>query len=154
PDVHLQVGAATVKDQDVAVTLSARARGDHPNQKLDRVLLWVNDFQFQAISADGVAFEKKLTIPRDRLRAGANVLTLQCYNKAELRGEAAPVMVEFVRAAPQPRLYGLFVGVGDYRLSKRRVPDLNADRDAEALAEAWQAQKKRSFEDVDLTVLT
>jgi hypothetical protein len=154
PDVNLSVSAVQVRDQDLTVTLSARSRGEQANQRLDRVLLWINDYQFQAIPVDSTTFEKKLTIPRDRLRRGPNVLTLQCYNKAEMRGEAAPVMLDYVHAPQQPRLYGLFVGVGDYRLSKRRVPDLNADRDAEALHDAWLAQKKKGFTDVGLELLT
>jgi WD40 repeat protein len=154
PDVQLQVAGTVVKDQDVTVTLRARSRGEQANHRLDRVLFWINDFQFKTISADGTTFEKKLVIPRDRFRAGTNVLTLQCYNKAEMRGEAPPVLVESTRPAPAPRLYGLFVGVGDYRQSRRRVADLNADRDAEALHEAWLAQKRKFFEDVHLEVLT
>ena len=154
PEVHLAVGAMRVRDEDLTVTLSAKSRGEQANHRLDRVLLWINDYQFQAIPLDGTTFEKKLVIPRDRLRRGQNVLTLQCYNKAEMRGEAAPVMVEYIRTQQPPRLYGLFVGVGDYRLSKRRVPDLNADRDAEALYDAWLGQKKKVFADVQLELLT
>jgi WD40 repeat protein len=153
PDVRLQAAANEVKDNDLTVTLTAKARSDHANHRLERVLLWVNDFQFETFKAEGVAFEKTVTIPRDKLRRGPNLLTLQCYNRAEVRGEAPAVMVECTRALAAPKLYGLLIGVGDYSLAKHRVPDLNADRDAETMAELWQGQKKRYFGETEIQLL-
>jgi WD40 repeat protein len=153
PDVRLQAAANDVKDSDLTVTLTAKARSEHTNHRLERVLLWVNDFQFQTFKADGVTFEKTVTIPRDKLRRGPNLLTLQCYNRAEVRGEAPAVSVECSRPLAPPKLFGLLIGVGDYSRAKHRVPDLNADRDAEAMAELWQEQKKRYFGETEIQLL-
>ena len=153
PEVRLTAKTREVKDQDLEVTLFVQARGKQANHQLDRVLFWINDFQFMAERVSGTTFQKTLTIPHDRLRRGPNVLRLQCYNRGESRGEAPAVVVDCVRPASQPRLFGLLVGIGDYRQSKQRVAPLNADRDAEALREVWQEQKGKFYADVTIHTL-
>ena len=103
---------------------------------------------------------KELLIPSSLLRQGQNVLTLQCYNKAGGRGEAVPVAVACVRPDTEPRLFGLAVGVGDYSRSaqrkkktKVRLSDLNADKDAQAIADMWQEQAGRYFKQVEVKTL-
>jgi len=153
PEVRLTAQPREVKDADLTVTLSAVARGKQANHQLDRVLFWINDFQFAAERVAGTTYEKTLVIPRDRLRRGPNVLRFQCYNRGESRGEAPPVVVECIRPASPPRLFGLLVGIGDYRQTKQRVAPLNADRDAEALQEVWQEQKGKFYAEVNLQTL-
>jgi WD40 repeat protein len=152
PRIHLdvagkRVGGEVLADGDVTATVTAVPRGPLDNQKPVRVLLWVNDYQFRAWQGDDLrrredgTYRLEVTVPRGRLRAGLNLLTAQCYNHGDLRAESRPEPVRYVgRAAPRRDLYGLFVGVGDYRGSRPRQIDLHSAHDAQALRRAWQAQ--------------
>src|SRR5262249_12359004 len=95
---------------------------------------------------------KTVTIPAGKLRAGKNVLTLQCYNHAGSRGEKT-IQVVLDQPRPKPNLFGLFVGAGDYSKSiafeklvggKLKVihqPNLNTDTDWDVLSAAWTKQE-------------
>ncbi|MBL8799284.1 MAG: hypothetical protein JNM56_35690 [Planctomycetia bacterium] len=155
PVVRLQANRNDLKDQDsLELTLSVESHGQQANHQLDRVLLWINDFLFETYPAQGFKFQRKVTIPKDRLRRGDNLLLLQCYNKAEMRGEAPGVLVTLARPVEKPRLFGVLAGIGDYSTSKFKMSDLNADRDAEALLEAWTGQQDKHFASVRIELLT
>jgi WD40 repeat protein len=131
---------------DVLVTVTAAPRGPQQNQQPERVVLWINDYQFEVweqarlkLDKDKV-FRQEVKVPQAKLRRGENLLIAQCFNRGGLRSEAKPVPVTCERAATKSNLYGLFVGVGDYRRSKPRQRDLRARDDMEALQRAWQAQ--------------
>jgi WD40 repeat protein len=136
---------------------TALPRDPRENQQLDRVILWINDYRVKEwkpseleLNAKG-EFHKALRIPHDILRAGTNVLTLQCYNKGNVRGESAPVRVECQREQTKRTLYGIFVGVGDYRHSNPRQPDLKANSDAAAMHKLWLTQRGKLYDDVRLS---
>ncbi|MBY0524252.1 MAG: caspase family protein [Gemmataceae bacterium] len=160
PEVVLEAATTEVDKQDVKLKVRVTARGSRDNQKLDKVLLWINDYQFLTWAPTNGSFEVDVDVPRGKLRQGANLLTLQGYNRAGGRGEATPVTVNYTETAPQPKLYGLMVGVGDYskcalrqKKSKLQLGDLNADKDAEAMHKMWLAQKGKLYKDVQIELL-
>src|SRR5262249_55292174 len=146
PQVELTTAEAQVKGKGVKVTLSAAPSGRGENHRLTRVILWVNDHQVErwetpeALALDGKGrFARTVMVPREKLRRGANLLTLQCYNHGDVRGEARPVKVLLARDPGPPDLYGVFVGVGDYRKARpRRLRDLYANEDAQAMFDLWK----------------
>src|SRR5262249_11653027 len=127
PDVTLRAGSEVVKDRDLEVTLRAVPRrlggkkendlspvprAPEANRELRSVILWVNDYRFAEWTEEELdldkngAFNKRLTIPRDKLRRATNLLTLQCYNRGDVRGEAKPVKVYCERPRGPVNLYG------------------------------------------------
>jgi WD40 repeat protein len=141
----------------VRVRVAARVRDrTKPDQELEAVELWVEDHLFRTWKAAGPEFADEVTVPRDRLRSGSNQLTLQCVNRAKVRGEAVALV-----GAPQrtsaPRLYGLMVGVDDY--SKALLPPRfpkkldYPEADARALRQAWLEQRGKLYDDADPQVL-
>jgi WD40 repeat protein len=159
PQVALTTAEAQVKGEGVKLTLSAAPSGRGENHRLTRVILWVNDHQFarwetpKALALDGKGrFAREVTVPRDKLRRGANLLTLQCYNHGDVRGEAKPVKVLLARDPGPPDLYGVFVGVGDYRKARpRRLRDLYANEDAQAMFDLWKRRAGGLYRSVHLT---
>lgn len=154
------------KNQTLTVTLTALpdpTSADHKtaldrepreNQQLKRVILWINDCRVKEwsdkeLKLQGGGFQRNVAIPVDLLRAGDNVLTLQSYNKADVRGESAPVHIKCERVV-QRTLYGVFVGVGDYRRSNPRQRDLQANKDAEAMYHLWRTQRGKLYDEVSL----
>jgi WD40 repeat protein len=163
PRVTLRVrgrapGGEVVAKGDVTVELLAEPRGPLQNQLPARVLLWVNDYQLRTwqgnlrLRKDG-SFYQEITVPRGRLRSGLNLLTAQCYNRGDLRSESRPLRVRYDRAAPPRDLYGLFVGVGDYRASRPRQVSLRSANDVVALRQAWLSQKGKLFRGAHITLL-
>jgi WD40 repeat protein len=142
------LGDAEAVQVKVSVTVPGTVT---PDRELEHVELWVEDHLFKTWDVKGRAFADAVTVPRDKLRSGANQLTLLGVNRAAVRSEAVAV----VRAPPRkeaPRLYGLMVGVNDY--SKARLPRQFAKKlaypvaDAQALADLWQGQRKKLYDDV------
>ena len=68
----------------------------------------MNDYRckvWELKGKDSFGFTQEVNIPNDKLRAGENVVVLQCYNKAHARGQSTPVVVTVARPAPaQPDL--------------------------------------------------
>jgi hypothetical protein len=158
PRVGLTVAAPAVKGKGVELTLSASPRGAGENHRITRVILWVNDYQFslwetpKQLKLDGKGtFLRKVTVPSDKLRRGANLLTLQCYNHGDVRGEAKPLKVTLTRDAGPPDLYGVFVGVGDYRRARPRpLRELYAGEDAQAMFDLWKRRAGGQYKNVRL----
>ncbi len=157
PAVTLEASAGTVTDSDLEVALTAVPRGSGENHRLTRVLLWVNDYLFAQwatpaelkLDAKG-AFVRKRTIPRSLLRRGANLLTLQSYNQGDVRGEAKPVKVVYERPPVTPDLYGVFIGVSDYRKASPRLASLHAAEDAQAMFRLWLRRAGALYKKVHL----
>jgi WD40 repeat protein len=154
PQVTLTAEKTTVRREDFKVTLSILPHGDGENLQPEQVLVWVNDYLVKEWRGNPGSSEQTLTIPHSKLRRGTNVLVAQCYNKARSRGEANRVYVELETAPERPKLYGVFVGVGKYTKSNPRQRELSADLDAQALLEAWNAQKSTLYADSEMKILT
>jgi WD40 repeat protein len=155
PLVRIDGGDRKVKDADVMVSATVTPSGERKNQQLSRVLWWVNDYKLKEIDGpftEDKALELELMVPRDKLRQGPNQLTLQAYNEAGGRSETS-VEVFFVTNAKLPRLFGLFVGVGDYAKATPPQRGLQGGRDARGLADAWGKLKDRPYESVDIRQL-
>ncbi len=147
----------------VRVTIDARAAGDRPEQRLGQVNLWVNGALVMEWKVDERKFETFLDLPAESLRRGANVLTVQAYNRAEVRGQAE-ARVEYTRPETRGDLHAVVVGVGDYGekssggsrgTTARRgmeLPDLSAAKDALAVEEVLSRQKKL-FDKIDVVTL-
>jgi WD40 repeat protein len=165
PAVTLTPSATVVKDRDLTVTLSAvpgdsESKDKVENQAVTRVVLWVNDYQFAEWKGEDLkldekgAFRTTVTVPRDKLRGGDNLLTLQCYNHGAARGEAKPVLVRHERQTAPVTLHGLFVGAGRYRDIRSRLPEmaeLHANDDAKTMYELWRKQGGKLYAKVALS---
>jgi hypothetical protein len=157
PAVTIRSTHEVVQGNGVTLTLTAVPRGDSENHALRRVLLWVNDYQFKVWDvekpkpgAKNVAFRTTVFLPRDRLRSGANLLTLQCYNQADVRGEAKPIRIVNDRPPGEPDLYGVFIGVGNYRKASPRLGSLHAADDAESMYRLWTRRSAGLYKNVRL----
>ncbi len=177
PKVELQVqGVASDKDgvllagnKDLALTLKAVANSPRDNQQLDRVLLWINDYlvarwegpDLKARIKAGSGLEAEVfylanySIPLSKLRRGENRLVLQCYNKAQVRGQARDIAVRYDRPRGAVALHGLFLGVNDYTQAKQPKywESLRAGDDAEALAEMWRNHKSSLYQNTAVKLL-
>jgi WD40 repeat protein len=130
-----------VMDRDPTVTVQAAPRGQGPNDQLRKAILWINDHQFRTWNLQGGAFTQKIEIPRKLLRHGPNEVLLQCYNRGDVRGESLPVRLLYEGPVVKPTLYGVVVGVGDYRRSHPRQKDLKAGQDARQISKLLMSQK-------------
>src|SRR5262249_9580381 len=135
-------------------------RAPEANHELRSVILWVNDYRFAEWTEEELdldkngAFNKRLTIPRDKLRRATNLLTLQCYNRGDVRGEAKPVKVYCERPRGPVNLYGVFVGVSNYQDAKPKLDTLRAAEDARAMYGVWQRRALANgplYKQVELT---
>ncbi|HYT94203.1 MAG TPA: hypothetical protein VEL76_36135 [Gemmataceae bacterium] len=149
PEVTVAVSQQKVKEAGITVTLTATPRSKAENHQVNRVLLWINDYQFKEWAGADLGlnkagkFQRKVFIPQDKLRSGPNLMTLQAYNAGNTRAEATPVQVDNLRAAGDPSLYGIFIGVGNYTQSRgpvagKPLTSLLAGQDAQKMADLWR----------------
>lgn len=163
PSVRIDVAERELKGEKVVVTLVAEPRSANPDHMPQRVELWINDYRFATWDAGGRPFRKTVDVPASALRAGANELTLQAYNRVTGRGEGrADASATLVNPRPpaSPRLFGLAVGINDYKQAvlgpggKRDLGDLQfARRDALEMQKGWLAQKDKLYRDARIDVL-
>jgi WD40 repeat protein len=141
---------------NLVATLRATPRGgDNPDYQPGSADLWVNDYRLAKWAAVPGAWKKvgdsyviEVTVPGDALRRGRNALTLQLYNRLGGRSDASAVIASD-QPAGRPRLFGLMVGINDYKDSKpspggkgEKLGNLTKAReDAEAMKRAWEEQK-------------
>src|SRR5262249_16949271 len=153
PEVRLEAVEpkdGVIRGPDVELRVSIKPRGTRTFQAPRRLLVWVNDYQAEEIPVaaawlKGDTYIHTLRVDAGKFRAGRNVIAAQCYSGEGLRGEA--VSLKLRAPAPQgpPALYGLLVGVGDYRRAQPPQRNLKANLDAEVLREAWQGQEGKLF---------
>jgi WD40 repeat protein len=148
-----------VSGGEVQLSISARPAGNLPEQQVKQVTLWVNGAvarEWMVKPTDEV-FRDTLGLPADQLRRGKNILTVQAYNRAEIRRETE-VVIECDRPPTKPNLFALVVGVGKYerggsaggdplasgdRTAKLQVlKNLSANKDARAVERMLAAQKQ------------
>ncbi|HKI32999.1 MAG TPA: hypothetical protein VKA46_14200 [Gemmataceae bacterium] len=154
PKVTIKAAAPAVKDADVKVTVSAKQVGLGELQALARVEIWVND-RYLAKTLTGADFmaadmppamkgdlqPTEVTIKAGDLQFGANTIKAIAINKADGRWEDV-VSVRFDSDKPHnPVLFGLVVGISDYKDSKPRQDDLSGAADAKEIYQLWQRQK-------------
>jgi WD40 repeat protein len=129
--------------------------GDNPDYQPGPADMWVNDYRLAKWASvarewkkDGDSFVTWVTVPAESLRRGRNALTLQVYNRLGGRSDAS-ALVTSDRPAGRPRLFGLMVGINDYKDSRpspggkgEKLGNLTKAReDAEAMKRAWEEQK-------------
>lgn len=150
------VSVAAADGPNFVATLRATPRGgDNPDFKPGPADLWVNDYRLAKWAnvsgeweREGKSYVTRVTVPADALRHGRNALTLQLYNRLGGRSDAEAVIAADQPAA-RPRLFGLMVGINDYKDSKpspgakgEKLGNLTKARgDAEAMKQAWEGQK-------------
>ncbi len=152
--------------KDVQATLSAYARGDSDGQAPEDAELWINDYRLTLSQSKVQSWPRDdkgvrslaVTIPRDKLRGGDNVVTFQTWNALGGRTDATRNIAGDHAPPDSPRLIGLIAGVNDYGnqrpnvLQKGVLYDLDfAARDAETLSAALKGQKL--FARADVTTL-
>jgi hypothetical protein len=124
---------------------------DDLEQKLSRLTLWLNDSRYDKppqINKSGTVDEPRVVIPRGELRNGTNLIMVQGYDARGRMNAQKKVSVEYRPSLTmKPDLYGLCVGINDYKGVKGlRFPSLNFARpDALALAEALKRQKNNAL---------
>jgi hypothetical protein len=148
-----------IRGRDAELRIVIEPRGPRAFQAPERLLVWLNDYQAEEVPAarlqrSGDAYETSVRIEAGKFRAGKNLILAQCYSRDGLRGESAPLALHAPPPAEPQALYGLIVGVGDYRKASPPQPNLKANLDAEVLREAWQGQQGKLFRTVDVTLLT
>ena len=148
PDpVRVIASANKVGPEGVVVRLVAKPRGSNPDLMPQEVQLWVNDYRMRVWKPGGEAFEDKVLLTPETLRAGENQITLQVFNRLGGRSEARETLLN-PRPEDEPRLLGLSVGVNDYSRTavvfagntRGKLGNLkNARNDATRLRAAWLA---------------
>jgi WD40 repeat protein len=167
PDaIEIKPGVDTVEAADLEVKLTVRPRSKSPDYAPERAELWVNDHCYKDWDFQGKlhpqwkrrdkVLEVTVRVPNDRLRAGKNVLTFQCYNRFASLGRVKAeksAAVQCKRAREVRRLFVMAVGISDYSQSakvgcEQFLHDLKTPvRDAEELAKALRGQT-RLYDDV------
>ena len=159
-----------VKDKGFSLSIKVTPKSERQNQELTRVILWINDYQFKKWEngalqkhitlqkngtglARGVFEVKNEDIPLSKLRSGENVIFVQSYNKADVRGDSERIAVTNVQPRPQANLHGFFVGVGDYRKSFPKQANLGAPEDADVLSEVWERNRGKLYAKAKVRVL-
>jgi WD40 repeat protein len=159
-----------VNDKGFRLSVKVSPVSERQNQELTRVILWINDFQLikwedaslrqhivkeknDAGLARGIFTIDDIAVPPTLFRSGDNVLFVQSYNKAGVRGESSRILITNPRPRRQANLYGLFIGVGDYAKSKPRQINLGAPQDAEVLADVWGNNRGKQYVKASIRVL-
>jgi hypothetical protein len=158
PRVRLSMVQAPGRDRDLILQASVQPNGNAPQQRLVRVVLWLDDWRFEkspSVNGKTGAIETRIVVPRSRLRQGVNELTLAAFNAAGGRGEDR-LIVEFSdKARTKPTLYALCVGINDY---SQVMPGKNLacpKRDAEVLANVFEQHAgSRLFRHSKVALLT
>ncbi len=156
PKVMVKVIRKTA--EGVTVDLTAVPSRSGENHELERAQLWVNDYRYEdwptraALRPDPTtgAFGQSVFIPWEKLRSGVNKLTLQCYNRGGARGEARPAAVANPTARRKPDLYGVFIGVSDYRKSNPPQASLQSAKDASEMASVWAKAGKGLYQNIHI----
>jgi WD40 repeat protein len=160
PEVRLRVEAPpdAKKKQPLVLRATARPRNPGEKQKLSRVVLWLDDFQYRALTpnADGV-IDEQVTIPLDRLRASRNVITLSAFNNEGGRGQDTVVRFFEDPSRGKPVLHALCVGLNDYSKVKNfeGLHNLSfSEADAESLLQVFRQHKESAvYSDAKVTPL-
>ncbi len=167
PAVALQIAAGVVVNQNVKVTVFATAAGSNLDYQPERAELWINDYRLEdwknlvVWAKEGDQYSLTVTVPNKKLRTGPNVVTFQTYNRLGGRAEIAAT-INCARPLAKPRLWGLAVGVDDYKNAKSlgqgrgKLQDLTgASNDAKEFEERWRqlgqmyAEKPKVFVHLD-----
>jgi WD40 repeat protein len=137
----------------VRLSISARSvAADRPEQRLSQVNLWVNGAIVQEWKdVNDTKFLLFYDLPAEQLRRGTNVLTVQAYNRAEVRHQAE-ARVEYTKPEAPGNLYALVIGIGNYQKSNSGLSDLSAGKDALAVGDVLGKQKKL-FSNVNVVTL-
>lgn len=159
-----------VQDDRFSLGIEVAPHSIVKNQQLAKVVLWINDYRHQVWSGEAlrrhmaateIAGQKleafriaDLAVPRSLLRSGSNVILVQGFNQADVRGESRAL--EIVNPLPRKNanLYGLLVGVGNYSKAQPSQIDLVAHEDVAALAGFWKEYRGKLYADADFKVLT
>ncbi|HEX3314423.1 MAG TPA: caspase family protein, partial [Gemmataceae bacterium] len=160
PKVEMTASTERIADQDVDVVVRVLPEGAQDNQVPARIIVWINDYEFKTwqradIAKDGNAYVVRARLPHGMFRRGKNLVMAQCYNRGDLRAEAAPIVIECQREFVPPKMVGLVVGVGDYAVARQRkqgvgLIDLRSTEDAQVVYRALNSQKGKLFADAEL----
>ena len=156
PRVSLSIQRKPGDDAGLIVGMSAAARGADEMQKLQRIVVWVNEHVVheESFALPTSAVERpQIVVPPRSIRTGPNRITVQAYNRLELRDQASE-MVDYQRPKRPPMLHGLLIGVSDYSKSYPPMPKLSGAEDAKGLAAIWRGQEGKQFRKASLQVLT
>lgn len=158
PAVEISLLENRREHTDPVVRVAAKALGTRGNQQLERAALYVNDFRqhlWDLREKPSAQFALDVTIQQKDLRSGQNVVTFQCFNRAGVRAETSPLLIDGGKGNLKPNLFGLFVGVGDYSAAKPRaqVQDLKCNEDAVEMCKAWAKNEGKLYDQLQLTQL-
>jgi hypothetical protein len=151
PQLAFAASPERIVDGAVRLSISARASGDRSEQRLAQVNLWVNGAVVQEWQVDDTKFLTFVDLPADQLRRGTNVLTVQAYNRAEVRRQVE-ARIEYDKPQAPGNLYALVIGVGDYKKSNSGLANLSAGKDAVAVGQVL-AREKKLFSNANIVTL-
>jgi len=151
---RIEALGTTVGPDGLKLTLVVEPRGNNPDLLPERVELWCEEFRLERWETNGAKFRKDIVISQDRLRSGENIVTLQAINGLGGRSQYTVKLVN-PRKPDGRELYGIAVGINDYKQSGREVDgtrsfgDLKAAKnDATQLQESWAKQKGKLYSKV------
>jgi|GEM_PF-6055575 len=84
--------------------------------------VWVGDLRVARKMSPTIPSSETITIDRKLLRNGNNRVIARAYNQFGVRGDSDFQVVEHRSAEPSSKLWGLVLGIKDYRQS-RKIPD-------------------------------
>ena len=130
PRVSVTVTKQATAASDLEVTVTAvQADVAQADQQVAGAVICVNDSELPAALAPTLVPNKlgrivgaKVTVPRSRLRPGANTITVRAFNVAGGRGEGSATAT-FKSPGGRPTLYALCVGIN--KCGGRDYPNLS-----------------------------
>jgi hypothetical protein len=155
PSVKLTVIKNTGVDAGLTVNVFASARGEDDLQKLHRIVLWVNEHVVHeetfALPTSNVE-RTQIEVKPSAMRSGPNRVTVQAYNRLELRDQASE-SVEYDRPLIGATLHGLLIGVSDYSKTIPAMQKLSGSEDVAGVESLWRAQEGKQFRRASLIAL-
>jgi WD40 repeat protein len=155
PKVKLTVVKNPGVDAGITVSMLATARGDDDMQKLQRMVLWVNEHVVHEETfalPTGQVERTHIEILPSALRSGPNRITVQAYNQLELRDQATDE-IDYERPKTGATLHGLLVGLSDYTKTIPKMGKLSGSEDVAGVESLWRAQEGKQFHKASLVVL-
>jgi hypothetical protein len=146
PFLELAVGQSEIRTSDVPVRIRVQAVGNNPDWLPQRLELWLNDYRYHVWDIrDQHSFQVTLEIPARLLRIGENQVVAVVHNPARGRAVQRYRLFKSGQAAGSCQLFGLAVGVNNYRSresdtqsgSRELGPLQLACQDAQAMRQVW-----------------
>ncbi len=152
PRVRVRITKLPSATSDLEAEVTAEPPdGQQLSQRVVQAVVCINDTEFKGLTPDKAGrISEKVTIPRARLRAGVNTVTVRTFNEVGGRGEGAASVRYTPETRPGATLHAVCVGINNY--DSGDITDLGCSVTDAAEMEAVLRQHKKSgkFEDANV----